>query len=101
MDNVTLKEYFDTKVEAVKAVHEAYIYALEKRLESMNEFREAMKDQAARMMTREESKSIKDDIRSLRESRATLEGKASYQSVLIAYALSAISIIVSIVGVLL
>jgi len=41
---------------------------------------------------------IEEDIRSLRESRSLLEGKASQSSVNIAYLIAAISIVLSIVG---
>lgn len=59
--------------------------ALDRRLESMNEFRGTMRDQAALMYTRAEHESfaklIESDIRMLRESRAELSGKANQSDV--------------------
>jgi hypothetical protein len=74
---------------------------LEKRLEAMNEFRSQLKDQASGFFTRNEhdqfSKRIEEDIRSLRESRAQLEGKASQNSVNIAYVIAGVSMIISLI----
>src|ERR1019366_7802014 len=62
---------------------------LEKRLDSMNEFRESLKDQANLMLTRNEHEiyiqKVDSDIRILRESRAELAGKASQASVNITF----------------
>ena len=59
--------------------------ALDRRLESMNEFRGSMRDQAASMYTRAEHESfaklIESDIRMLRESRAEMSGKANQADV--------------------
>ena len=53
-DGVSLKEYFESRIESLeKAVYVASS-AMDRRLEGMNEFRDAMKDQAARIVTREE-----------------------------------------------
>jgi len=75
--------------------------SLDKRLEVMNEFRDAMKDQQNKFVTREESVLIHDrladDIRILRESKANMEGKASMTSVYISYAIAVIALAISII----
>ena len=97
---VTLKEYIESRL---SSIHEATTKAydsMNRRLEGMNEFRASLRDQAAQMVTTKELNAFRDkveaDIRSLRESRATLEGKASVISVYISYALAVGSILFSI-----
>jgi hypothetical protein len=72
--------------------------SMEKRLNGMNEFRETLKDQAAQFVTRKEHDFILSDIRELRESRAMLQGKASQQSVIIAYLISIVSVFLGILN---
>jgi transcription-repair coupling factor (superfamily II helicase) len=75
---------------------------LEKRLETMNEFRSQLKDQASGFFTRNEhdqfAKRVDEDVRSLRESRAALEAKADQAQVNVALLLSSIGTIIGIVG---
>jgi hypothetical protein len=74
------------------------------RLEGMNEFRDQLKDQATKFALRDEVNrrfdEVVEDIKSLELSKATLEGKASQGAVFIAYAISAIGIILGIVSML-
>jgi len=104
-------KYIRTEMEKVKgqltavaATLNTSASSLEKRLEGMNEFRSQLKDQASGFFTRNEheqfAQRIEEDIRSLRESRAELGGKASALQAnitlaiaIIGLALSAISII--------
>lgn len=113
---VSLQQYFEDKftaadkalvlalqsltvrLEAIDKAQEVYRSALDKRLETMNEFREALKDQNKTFIARPEHELIVADIRSLRESRATLEGKASMMSVIISYGISIISLFVAILA---
>lgn len=112
--DVTLKEYFDTRFNELKNYIDIKFSSIEKasclaqenlntRLESMNEFRDSLKDQTAQYITRAEYNLIvakyDADIRILRESSAELRGKASQQSVNIAYAISVVSIIIGILAV--
>lgn len=61
-DTVDLKEYLNSRIDDVKdSVKTAYT-SMEKRLESMNEFRTQLKDQAARFVTREEMESKIDNL---------------------------------------
>ena len=72
--------------------------SMEKRLDGMNEFRDQLKDQAARFVTREEMistlKSIQANVEILLSARATEEGKASQKSL-------NVTMIIAIAGVLL
>ena len=112
-NEITLKEYFNTKIQEQETQFNIKVLALEKattiaaaqmekRLEGMNEFREALKNQSTTFFTRPEhdlyAKKNDDDIRTLRESRALLEGKASQLSTNIAMVLAIIGLLVSIIG---
>jgi hypothetical protein len=91
-DGVSLKEYFDSRITSVETSIILAHASMEKRLDSMNEFREALKDQNSRFITRNEHELVMSDIQDLKESRAELQGKASMQSVVVAYMISAISL---------
>ena len=52
-NGVTLREYFETRMQAIeKAVEVAYT-SMDARLEGMNQFRDALRDQAAKFITRD------------------------------------------------
>jgi len=94
---------------------------MDARLSSMNEFRESLRDQTKEFLTRVEYGSqqgaletrflrMDEDIRGLRESRASLEGKASQlqqdvgakassSSLWLSVAIAIFSIVISIIGV--
>ena len=139
MDNeVSLREYIEARLRELKrtidlkyqTTEKATLlatYALEKRLESMNEFREAMKDQAQKFLTKNEfdirHRRMEEDIKMLEETRVTKseadvchtsfekdikeltkakdisEGKASSKSVIIAYIIAIVSLIIGILGI--
>ena len=98
-DGITLRDYIDTRLAAMQSAVDLARGQMDKRLDGMNEFRDALKDQAAMLATKTELESAKAmfeaDIRSLRESRAELSGKASMSSVYGAYALAGAGIVVS------
>jgi hypothetical protein len=109
-DSVSLKEYFEAKINNVEEETTLRIKNLERatdlakvtmdeRLARMNEFRDALKDQNQTFLTRAEYensyKQVIEDIKSLRESRAALEGKASQNAVNISIALGTIGIVMS------
>ena len=52
-DEVSLKEYFDTRLNNIQNNTELARVGMEKRLESMNEFRAQLKDQTATFLTRD------------------------------------------------
>lgn len=102
-DIITLKEYFDIRYQAMERAVDKASASMEKRLEGMNEFRSQLKEQASRFITREEMqatfKSMSEDIKSLNQSRAVLEGKASQNSVVGAFIFSAIGLLMGIIGI--
>ena len=115
-DTVPLRDYLDAKFETIKAMldkaDEATRLArenLEVRLESLNEWRQQSKDRERDFLARTEfdvrHEKVCEDVRSLRESRAELAGKASQKSVtlvtvltVVGLLLSAIAIIVALLG---
>lgn len=101
---VTLKEYVDARFCAIEKATAIANTSMDKRLEGMNEFREALKDQSAKLATRAEldvaQKAIEVELRGLREFRVALEAKASQQSVYIALVISIVGLAIGIVSLL-
>lgn len=120
MSEVTLKEFFETKIHNLKEYFETKLTALKElydqilslhqiaikkaedainiRLEIMNEFRAAMKDQANLFITRKEMERIEDNIKTINKWKDAQEGKASQSSVFWAYAISGISLLFGIIS---
>lgn len=113
---VSLKKYFESKVKNIyhtmvlnsKLIERSTKLAaksLETRLEHMNEFRAAMSDQSKHYLTKQEftiqHERVMEDIKILRESKANLEGKASTKSVMIAYIISGIGLLISLITLIL
>jgi len=96
---VSLKDYVDARFSAIEKAMESTGFVLDRRLASMNEFREALHDQASRMPTRVELDAslaiVNAELRQLRDFRVALEAKASQQSVNIALALSLLGLLLS------
>ena len=103
-EGVSLKEYFDTRLEAIAKETATAARAMERRLEGMNEFRDTLRDQASRFVTRDEVtaqvKANSDAIAELRTFKDRLEGKASVSAVYVAYAISIVSIVIGVIGLL-
>ena len=104
-DYVSLKEYFLSMITAIESSRKLAFDAMDKRLEGMNEFRAALKDQASGFITRAEHNLILKEIQDLREFRIKLESKADQSSVnkvssiaIVGLILSFIGLVVSIVG---
>lgn len=103
MSDVPLKDYLDGRIEemdnrfkdrfdeisanVVKAEHQ-----LNHRLEGMNEFRESLRDQASKFMTRTEyeyaHKALDDKVRSMELAKANFEGRAASVAGLVSVAVS-------------
>ena len=101
-DEVTLKEYFESRLQEIEKATDRTAEQLNKRLEGMNEFRDTLKDQAAKFVTRDTLDVIIDklnvDIKNLTTAKDVLSGKASQNSVLWAYAVAVIGIVIGIIG---
>ena len=96
-NNVSLREYIDSRINAIERATALALDANEKRLDGMNEFRATLKDQAMMFVPRSEFKTLQEDVQGLKETRAEMAGKASQQSVLYSYFMAAFAIIVSVV----
>ena len=115
-DGVTLREYFESRFDAMDKALEISQKSNDARLERMNEFREAMKDQAGRFITREmadatrnqmlaeiraEISTICADIDNLKKYQATMEGKASQTAVFITLGIAILGLALTVVSLLL
>lgn len=84
-ETISLREYFESKLKDMDKATGVALDSLNKRLEGMNEFRDSLKDQATRLVSKAEYENshlrLEEDIRSLRESRAEIMGKASKDDV--------------------
>ena len=102
---VGLKEHFESRLIAIEKSTDLAANLIDKRLESMNEFRDALRDQTARFVTRDELDlkilRLADEVGNLKTFRDRLEGKASSQSVYIAYGIAVIGLALSIISLLL
>lgn len=102
-NQVSLFDYVESRFKATEKATKLAYALLEKRLEGMNEFRAALRDQANQFMYRNEHGVVHEhldaDIRILRESKALLEGKASQESVDKLRNYATLAMIITIVGV--
>jgi len=107
-----LKVYCEMLVENLRILHvkdyaahetalELATKNLEIRLDKLNELREIVTQRETHYTTKGEMairlERIDEDIRGLRESRAELEGKASMMSVLFAYLLGLVALVMSLI----
>jgi len=101
-ESVTLKEYVESRFTSIEEAIKVALVAMDKRLDSMNEIRETMRDQASKFPTRAELEiqlsNIGKDVRELQNSRSYLAGRASQSSVNLALLISIIGIILGIVA---
>lgn len=98
MEGMTLKEYVTLKFEALETATTLAREAMNKRLDGMNEFRETLKDQASKFITRPEHDVLIKDINELREFRIKLESKADQSQVNRALLISIIGIVLAILS---
>lgn len=86
MSEITLKEYFERRIDHLdRRVTELYCInenavnkanaTMSDRLDSMNEFRDALKDQASRMATRLELEKLEEEVNFLQRAKANLDGR--------------------------
>ena len=97
-DAVTLRDYFEARIVALEKATSLAAATMDKRLDGMNEFRDTLKDQASRFITRDELRiqmhATNETLKSLQSYRDQMEGKASAKSVYVAMALSIIGLII-------
>lgn len=101
---VPLKEHFEARVAALEKATVVASTAMERRLDGMNEFRDTLRDQAARFVTRDEVglqlKALCAEVEELKRFRAVVDAKASMSAVYVSYLLAAIGIILSVLSLL-
>ena len=98
---VPLKEYVDSRFDAICNEISKSERVLSVRLESMNEFRKAMTDQQAQFVTKEEyrlaHKPIEDAMVEFRDFSARHQGKASQNQLLFVSIISVIGMILGLI----
>ena len=98
MENVSLREYVESRINAVEKAIILQAAVLEVRLEAANKFREQLREQTANFITKAEHFFVLADIKDLRESRAQAQGKASQWSVMWSYAIGLIGIFIAVLS---
>jgi len=94
-ESVGLKEYFDMRIRSQEEALDLARESLEKRLDTMNEFRQSLKDQQSTFITHNEYNAkhelLQAQVDQLRLKGAELSGKADQRSVTIVMIFSLIS----------
>jgi hypothetical protein len=72
MNEISLKEYVDEKFKDIEKATEVAVNTLDKRLNSMNEFRDTLKDQASKFVIREEMNAKFDGLNNNKKDNTTL-----------------------------
>ena len=92
----------DVRLDALKEATNIAKEGMDERLARMNEFRDALRDQNATFVSKTEfnavSERLNEDIRSLRESRSELKGKAEQSSVNVATFIALISLTIGVIS---
>ena len=103
-NNVSLKEYFERALLANEKALDLAREIMNTRLESMNEFRDQLRDQAARFITREElglmKEKIYDELKALNTAKDRAAGKASMGSVYLVTGIAVIGLFISVISIL-
>jgi hypothetical protein len=113
---VSLKDHFDSRLIAIEHATNLAATTMEKRLDSMNEFRDTLRDQAGKFVTRDEAnlqvarihdsliakiEAIQGQVDKLQTFKDRLEGKASMTAVVISYLIGGAGLFVSILSLVL
>lgn len=97
-----MQRHYDARLQAIRDATDSALEANERRLTSMNEFREQLRDQAARLVGREEVTlmiaKLQGEVRTLEIFRTTVEAKASQSSVTIAQLIGIVGIVLAIIS---
>ena len=97
----SLQNLFESKVQATEKATTLAAEVLKGRLEALNELRQMAQDRDVNFVTKVEFVGQVKEIESLRLSRAEMTGKASQQSVNVAYLISILSLLISLIAVVL
>jgi hypothetical protein len=99
MTDIALRDYLESKLEELDKrmdlhfkLNDTAILKAEQtmgaRLDSMNEFRDALKDQTSRMATRIELGGLEDQVQEIRREKANLDGRFAVIATMISFAIS-------------
>jgi hypothetical protein len=77
MSGISLKKYFKVKIKAIEKATKIAKKQMDKRLEGMNEFRESLKDQASKFVTKDEFNRLVEDVKTLTAFKNTVQGRNS------------------------
>ena len=110
---VTLKEHLESRIDSVEKSITIANVAMQERLKGMNEFRDTLREQASKFITRDESEAKREAIvshmdvkmdamceqlRMLEKYQSQMEGKASQSQLNLNLLLTVIALLLSIVG---
>jgi len=102
MTDIALREYLERRIADLErriddrfawnddAVNEAK-QAIKERLNSMNEFRDALRDQAGRMATRVELERLDQTVQELQRAKANFDGRLLVTASLVSIVISAVA----------
>jgi hypothetical protein len=103
-DGVTLRDYIEVQFAAMEKANDLAREVNTAQHESLNNFRQAMLDQAKNLLPRSEYEiyhhKVEEDIKALQKYQSTMEGKASQSSVNITLLISIVSLILAFVGII-
>jgi hypothetical protein len=103
-DIVSLRDYIESRLDAIRSTMQATDKTVEARLLAMNELREQINAERGHYLPRSEHeaihKSLDEDIRSLRESRSELAGKASMAQLYATWIFASVGLVISLLSLL-
>lgn len=95
---VTLRDYFEARIEALEKAVNLAAENLKVRLESMNEIRGQLRDQATTFITRAEHDALCNRVGQLEQDRARIDAKASLSAVFVGYAFTTITLALAVIA---
>jgi DNA repair exonuclease SbcCD ATPase subunit len=99
--DVPLKEHIESRLQAIEKSIAVADDVMQSRLAGMNEFRDTLRDQATKFITRDEVgillQPIQNTLEELKESKARLAGKAEQSQVNIALIMGSIGLVMAVI----
>jgi hypothetical protein len=100
---VTWREYVDLRFADFQRAVDKAENTMNERLAGMNEFRDTLRDQAGKFVTRDELdlivKPVRESLKIMEINRANLEGKASQNGLLLSYLIAGLGLILSAISI--
>jgi len=92
-DNISLREYVEVRLDEMGKAITIARDQMEKRLDSMNEFRQSLRDQNTLFVTKEMHEKVEEDIRELRTFKDEQSGKASQTQVYVVWLIAILGLV--------